>query len=162
MTFSVRPGTADDVRFIVDMLVEAANWDPMHRQPRVAVLADPMVAHYISGWPRPSDRALIAIDGDETPIGACWFRIFPRNSPGYGWVASGVPELGLGVSPVWRAQGVGRELLRQTLALAASLGHQRLSLSVERANYAQRLYQSEGFVVVSSGENADTMVKALL
>jgi len=162
MSFSVRPGTADDTRFIADMLVEATNWNPMTRRPRVAVLADPMVAHYISGWPQPSDRALIAVDADGTPIGACWFRIFPRNAPGYGFVASGVPELGLGVSPVWRAQGVGRELLRQTVALAASLGYQRLSLSVERANYAHKLYQSEGFLVVSSGADSDTMVKTLL
>ena len=45
--------------------------------------------------------------------------------------------------------------------LARTAGHQRVSLSVERANFAQRLYRSEGFVVAASGRDADTMVKTL-
>jgi len=32
---------------------------------------------------------------------------------------------------------------------------------VERANFAQRLYISEGYITVESGENSDTMVRAV-
>ncbi len=87
--------------------------------------------------------------------------MLPEHEAGYGWVDNGVPELTLGVKPIWRAQGVGRALLRAACALAAQRGYQRISLSVERANFAQRLYITEGFTTVDSGKDSDTMVKTL-
>lgn len=162
VSIRIRPGTKDDARFLTDMLVEASNWNAASARPRVAVLADQNATRYISGWQRPGDHAVIAEDIEGAPVGACWFRLFPQNNPGYGFVAVGVPEITLGVSPLWRAQGVGRTLLQQTLRLAGSLGYQRISLSVEHGNHAQRLYLSEGFKTVSSGANSDTMVRALL
>lgn len=74
---------------------------------------------------------------------------------------AGVPELTLGVRPIHRARGVGRTLLRATCAVATGRGHRRISLSVERANFASRLYVSEGFATLTSGRDADTMVKTL-
>ena len=110
---------------------------------------------------RPADDGVIAVEDSGEAIGACWYRVLPRNEPGYGFVATGVPELTLGVRPVWRAHGVGRALLEAACDLARAAGHQRISLSVERANFAERLYRSEGFVVATTGADADTMVKTL-
>lgn len=143
------------------MLVEAANWRKDRIRPRVELLADPKVTRYVRGWPRPADGGVLALDPQAGPIGACWFRVLPKQDAGYGWVAAGVPELTLGVRPIWRAQGVGRALLQAACALAQRRGHQRISLSVERANFAQRLYISEGFVTIDSGPDSDTMVKPL-
>jgi GNAT superfamily N-acetyltransferase len=159
--FTIRPATNNDARFLSDMLVEANNWHATKRRPRVQLLAAPEVAHYISGWPRPSDAGVVAVDTHGTPIGASWYRLFSMDDPGYGYVAAGVPELTLGVNPVWRAQGVGRALLKAVIARARAAGYARISLSVERANFAQRLYVSEGFVTVESGADSDTMVRAL-
>ncbi len=58
----------------------------------------------------------------------------------------------------WRGRGVGRALLRAAAAQARERGAARISLSVERANRAQVLYAGEGFRVLSSGPDADTMV----
>lgn len=157
----MRPAIGEDARFLADMLVEAANWSPGARRPRVQIVADPALAPYVSGWMRPGDAGLVAESTSGDPIGACWYRLFDQSKPGHGFVAAGVPELTLGVSPLWRAQGVGRELLRGVAAVARSSGHARLSLSVDRGNFAQRLYVSEGYVVVRSDERADTMVKSL-
>lgn len=157
----LRPAVGEDARFLADMLVEAANWSPASRRPRVQVLADPALASYVSGWMRPADAGLIAESPSGDPLGACWYRLFDQSKPGQGFVGGGVPELTLGVSPLWRAQGVGRELLQGVATLARSAGYARLSLSVDRGNFAQRLYVSEGYVVVRSDERADTMAKSL-
>jgi GNAT superfamily N-acetyltransferase len=157
----LRGAEAADAPFLADMLVEAMNWDPDRVRPKVQLLADPHVNRYLKGWKRPSDEGMLALDANQVPIGACWYRVLPRSAPGYGFVASGVPELTLGVRPLWRAQGVGRALLRAVCALAAQRGHQRIGLSVERANFAHRLYVSEGFTTLSSGERSDTMVRTL-
>jgi GNAT superfamily N-acetyltransferase len=159
--FEIRGAAPADARFMGDMLVEAANWSVTRARPRVAILDDPNVSRYIAGWQRPGDFGSVAVDSHGIPIGACWARLFPPNSPGSGFVAVGVPELTLGVNPQWRAQGVGRSLLRAVRAQALAAGHSRLSLSVERANFAQRLYVSEGYVTVESRELADTMVATI-
>lgn len=157
----IRRATAADASFLADMLVEAIDWHAQRSRRKVDLLADPMVARYLKGWKRPTDDGVLALDAQGMPIGACWYRVLPRHEPGHGFVAPGVPELTLGVKPVWRAQGVGRALLQALCAVAAERGHQRISLSVAPANFAQRLYVSEGFVVVPSAGDADTMVRTL-
>ena len=161
MAYRIRRAVRADASFLVEMVCEAANWHPDRIRPKVDLMADSKVMRYARGWKRPADDGVIAIEDSGEAIGACWYRVLPRNEPGYGFVAAGVPELTLGVRPVWRAQGVGRALLEAACELAREAGHQRISLSVERANFAERLYRSEGFVVATAGENADTMVKTL-
>lgn len=159
--FTLREATGSDARFLGDMLFEASEWMPTRTRTRVDVLAGPTTAKYIAGWKRPGDGGTVAIDSAGTPIGACWYRLLPAHDPGYGFVAPGVPELTLGVVPVWRAQGIGRALLEAVVVQARAAGHTRISLSVERANHARRLYVSEGFHTVEAGVDADTMVRIL-
>jgi GNAT superfamily N-acetyltransferase len=160
-TSRLRKATRTDARFLGDMLVEALNWAPSRSITRVDALADPAVARYISGWKRPGDAGMVAVDAAGNPIGACWYRMFPAHAPGRGFVAPGVPELTLGVATVWRAQGIGRDLLRAVIVQARQQGHSRLSLSVDRANFASRLYSAEGFVPVRRGETTDVLVRVL-
>lgn len=159
--FRIRPAAGGDARFISDMLVEASNWNPARARPRMTVLEDPKVSRYIAGWMRPRDFGSVAEDAHGVPVGACWARLFPGDAPGYGFVAVGVPELTLGVNSQWRARGVGRALLQAIARQGADAGFARLSLSVERANFAQRLYISEGYVTVASGTDSDTMVRSV-
>ncbi|MFZ4896025.1 GNAT family N-acetyltransferase [Plantibacter sp. Mn2098] len=159
--YSIRDAAAPDVRILTDMVVEAANWNASALRPRVEVLADPRHRQYIRGWRRPGDAGSVAIDRDGSPIGACWFRLFSADDPGFGFVAAGVPELVLGVSPLWRAQGVGRALLRAVVVQARAAGHQRIALSVERGNHAVSLYRTEGFTTLQAAGVRDTMVRNL-
>jgi GNAT superfamily N-acetyltransferase len=160
-TFSIRQATMEDARLLTDMLVEAANWHPERRRSRDVTLADPAVSHYVAGWPRPGDLGSVAVAADGSTIGACWLRLLTTADPGYGFVGNGVPELTLGVNPVWRSRGVGRALLQAVVEQAREAGLARISLSCERANFAMNLYRGEGFVTVESGPDADTMVRRL-
>lgn len=143
------------------MVVEAANWRQGGVRPRVEVLASPEYSRYLAGWMRPGDAGFVALDDNEEPIGAAWYRMFPRGEAGFGYVATGVPELIIGVRSIWRAQGVGRTLLRELSDHARGEGFGRLSLSVERGNFAATLYRSEGFAVTQPVFGRDTMVKRL-
>ena len=160
--YALRLATADDREALVAALLAAVNWSP-HRPPldRGAVLADPAVNHYVVGWPRAGDLGVVAVTRAGPVVGAAWLREFPPDDPGYGYVAADVPELSIGVRPEYRGRGVGRQLLRALLAAARDEGVPRVSLSVERANRARRLYVAEGFQVVASGRDADTMVREL-
>lgn len=160
-SFRIRPATQADGAFLGDMVVEAANWRPGAARPRHQILASPEHIRYISGWMRPGDAGFVAVDAHENPIGATWYRTFPRTDPGFAYVGTAVPELTIGVRPIWRAHGVGRALLQHLADLARAQGFARLSLSVERGNFATTLYRSEGFAVTQPGGVRDTMVKRL-
>lgn len=153
----IREATADDVEFLRDMLVEAANWPSHPHRGRAETLADPSIAHYLDGWPRPDDLGVVAVD-DEQPLGAAWLRYFLADAPAYGFVQADIPELAIGVVAGQRGRGVGRALLRAVAERARQHGVDRISLSVERANPAARLYLAEGYRIVDSGDHADTML----
>jgi GNAT superfamily N-acetyltransferase len=158
----VRRATAEDGSFLADMLVEAANWSAQwKRKSRRRVLSAPPTAHYVAGWPLDRDLGVIA-EADGAAVGAAWLRFLPAADPGYGFVAPDVPELTIGVAADWRGRGVGRALLRALAGQAHSAGVRQISLSVERKNFAQKLYLSEGYQVVDSSDpQSDTMVKDL-
>lgn len=159
--FTVRPAIPSDGTFLANMVVEAANWRAGFTRPRPTVLADPVYRGYIAGWQRPADRGVVAVDGDGRSVGAAWYRLFASDAPTHGFVAAGVPELIIGVCPLWRAQGVGRALMRSLTDAARSAGFARIALSVEHGNFAHVLYRSEGFIVVESTLGRDTMVRGL-
>jgi len=159
-SWTLRPATQADGVFLGEMVVEAANWRQGPPRPRHEVLADPDHSRYLAGWMRPGDVGFVAVVGAEE-IGAAWYRTLPRTGPGSGYVGIGVPELIIGVKPLWRSHGVGRALLRRLCDAARAEGRARICLSVERGNFAQVLYRTEGFAVTRSGIGRDTMVKSL-
>lgn len=150
---AVRDVTAADADLLVDMVLEAVNWDGEHHTRR-GVLATPRLARYAVGWGRQGDLGLVAVDLDgprglHVPVGAAWIRYFPSTEPGYGFLEPGVPELSLSIVPGRRGLGIGRALLAALISRATEAGVRRVSLSVARANTpAVRLYELAGFVAM--------------
>ncbi len=163
--YVLRAATAGDAGFIAEMTLEAFNWSP--DRPAFTLeefWADPALRKYVEGWPAPGEQGVVAAAGHGDgspgrPIGAAWWRYFPADRPGYGFVAEDVPEVSIAVAPDCRGRGLGRALIRAIVEQARAAGVPRLSLSVERANHAAALYAAEGFEVVGGDENADTMVR---
>ena len=84
---------------------------------------------------------------DGLPVGACWYRRFTSDRPGYGFLGDDVPGLGLAAAKRFRSQGIGTSLLAATVALARETRASRtLSLSVADGNrHARQLYERAGF-----------------
>jgi len=156
----IRPADAVDGPFLAEMLVAAAFWRPEGPAGKISeVMAQPELAHYVKGWPRPGDCGVIA--EDEQPVGAAWFRFLPASDPGFGFVDAETPEVGMGVALARRGQGIGSCLLSSLVAQARSDGLARLSLSVERDNYARDLYERVGFRTVGAVGGSVTMLLRL-
>lgn len=156
---TIRPASAADRAFLERMLAVAADWRPdAPVRPVDDVLADPALAHYVTGWPRHGDFGVIAEDGRGERLGAAWCRSFSAEDPGFGFVSPDVPELAMAVVAGARGAGVGRMLLVALVAEARRRGITQLSLSVELDNHARYLYANLGFVVAEEGDGAATMV----
>jgi ribosomal protein S18 acetylase RimI-like enzyme len=153
----VRRGGAQDVRFLRDMLHHAYYWK--ERAPEDT--GPGPVALYVKAWGRPGDAAMIAIDGGF-PVGAAWYRLFPRERHGYGFVDERTPELAIAVVPNARGKGVGAKLLDALLERARTEGHAAISLSVDRNNAgAIGLYERHGFQRVGEVDDSVTMLARL-
>jgi len=92
----IRAASAADLRFLEDMLVEAASAPDRKGRGRVETLADPAVACYVEGWPRATDLGVVAVEEPDRPIGAAWLRLFDDAERAYGFVR---PDTGVGY---WR------------------------------------------------------------
>ncbi len=145
------------------MLVEVVNWSSeWKRKSRRRVLSSPSTAHYIADWPQADDLGVVAQVGNES-VGAAWLRFFAASRPGYGFVAADTPELTIGVATRWRGRGLGRALLEAIEVRALQADIKKISLNVERKNFAQKLYLAQGYHVLSPGyEGSDIMVKDLV
>ncbi len=156
MPVVVRRGGAQDVRFLRDMLHHAYYW-----KERAPGEGPGPVQLYVKAWGRPGDTAVIAIE-DGFPVGAAWFRLFPRARPGYGFVSETTPELAIAVVPNRRGHGIGAALLTSLVERARADGHPALSLCVDRLNLdAVRVYERHGFERVGESEDSLTMLAQL-
>ena len=158
---NIRPATPGDVAFLKKMLYEAARWNPdWPREPIEEVLADPMLVRYHQGWGRDGDGGVIA-EVDGQPVGAAWYRRFPAETPGYGFVDERIPELSIAVAPMHRRKGIGEAVLRSCMVQAREEGFQALSLSVAVHNRSRMMYQRAGFEKVDEQGDHWTMVANL-
>jgi ribosomal protein S18 acetylase RimI-like enzyme len=158
--FSIRKARDDDAAFLSQMLYEAAAWRPGSRASAEALLSDPAIAVYISGWGRPGDEGLIAEAATGEPVGAAWYRLFSPEAHGFAFVDADTPEITIAVCSKFRGRGIGSALLDELIACARRRGHPALSLSVEPDNPALRLYERAAFRVLHAGK-ALTMIRQL-
>jgi GNAT superfamily N-acetyltransferase len=154
----VRLALPDDEPFLWDMAWEATAVDAeMRALGKKAAFAIPHVRRYLAGWGRLGDTAVVAVVNGQR-LGAAWYRLFPADDRGWGFVAVDVPELSIGVVAEARGRGTGSALLDALLALAREQGYPTLSLSVDRQNPARRLYERKGFRDAGISDPTDTSV----
>ena len=102
----------------------------------------------------PDDKCLVA-EADTKIVGAVWCRIMND----YGHIDDDTPSLAISLYKEYRNQGIGTELLRRMILLLRQSGYKQVSLSVQKANYAARMYLKSGFKVVN--ENPEEYIMAL-
>ena len=110
--------------------------------PRSIILNDDLQVYVRDYGIRPDDRCLVAeIDGRV--FGAVWTRIMKD----YGHVADDIPSLAISLYKEYRNQGIGSDLLGQMLQLLRWNGYHKVSLSVQKENYAAGMYLKAGFEI---------------
>ena len=105
----------------------------------------------------PDDRCLVA-ECDGKIVGAVWTRIMND----YGHIDADTPSLAISLYKEYRNKGIGTELLERMLQLLKKDGYKQVSLSVQKANYAVRMYQKAGFDVLNETNEELVMVCDLI
>lgn len=102
------------------------------------------------------DRGLVA-EVDGKIVGAAWVRIMND----YGHIDDETPSLAISLYKEYRGLGVGTAMMKEILALLKSHGYKQVSLSVQKANYAAKMYQKIGFEIARESEEEYIMVNYL-
>jgi GNAT superfamily N-acetyltransferase len=85
-------------------------------------------------------------------------RLFSDDDHGHGYVDAETPEVAVAVRDGRRGEGIGTRLLAALAELARERGVDRLSLSVDAANPARRLYARLGYRELSEDESGVRML----
>lgn len=143
MEYIIREIEPSEYGLLEDFLYEAIFVPEGEAPPSRDVLKIPEISLYIDDFgTRKDDICFVAIV-DGKPAGAVWVR----DMEDYGHIAPGVPSFAIALYPDFRGCGIGTSLMRKMLAELKDRGYERTSLSVQKANYALRLYRKVGFEV---------------
>jgi ribosomal protein S18 acetylase RimI-like enzyme len=125
----------------------------------------PAIYVYIKDFgSRKDDYCLVAeMDGGQV-VGAIWVRILAGTDGeprGFGNLDAETPEFAISVLKKFRNQGIGTRLMHDMLNCLQDKGYSQASLSVQKENYAARMYLKLGFETVSENKEDFIMVRRL-
>ena len=101
----------------------------------------------------PADHCIAAED-DGSVVGLVWSRIMND----YGHVDDETPSLAISVLAGHRERGIGTQLLQRMIGLLRERGYKKVSLAVQKENYAVRMYEKEGFRKIRENDEEFLMV----
>lgn len=116
------------------------------------IIKNPALQIYIKNFgTEKSDYCLCAeesgnIVGEESGniVGAVWARCIN----GFGNIDKYTPELAISLNKDYRGKGIGKKLMKSMLNLLKEKKYKKVSLSVQKNNYAAKLYLNLGFKIV--------------
>ena len=86
--------------------------------------------------------------------GVIWVRIMND----YGHIDDDTPSLAMSVCQKYRGLGIGTLLLKRLLQAEKLAGYSKISLSVQKSNYAVKMYEKVGFTVVDENSEEYIMI----
>ncbi len=121
------------------------------------IIEQPDLKKYIQDFGQEDDYCLVAEKGGKL-VGAIWVRFIN----GFGFVDNYTPELSMAVRYECRGEGIGNQLLTTMIDDLTHKCLKQISLSVDKENFAHRLYKKHGFVDYLTTEKSIIMIKELI
>lgn len=144
----------DEIPLLDDFLYEAIFIPEGVAAPPRSIIENEELQVYVRDFGRqPDDRCLVADCGGKI-VGAVWTRVMND----YGHMADDVPSLAMSFYKEYRNKGIGTALLERMLQLLREDGYKQVSLSVQKANYAFRMYRKAGFEVMKETDEEYIMM----
>ncbi|MCR5454155.1 MAG: GNAT family N-acetyltransferase [Bacteroidales bacterium] len=154
---TIRKIKNEEIPLLDDFLYEAIFLPEVVVAPPKDIIYKPELQVYVEDFgKRKGDYCLVA-DVENKIVGAVWVRIMND----YGHIDDLTPSLAISLYPQYRNQGLGTHLMREMLQLLKNENYKQVSLSVQKANYAYRMYKKLGFEIVKENDEEYLMVCTL-
>ncbi len=156
MNYCIRKLREDEQGILADFLYEAIYIPEGAEAPARNIIEQPELQLYISDWGKEDDYCLVA-EVNEKIVGAVWVRIMDD----YGHIDDKTPSFAISLYKEYRGMGIGTKLMKRMLSYLKEKGYEKASLSVQKANYAYKMYLKLGFEIISENEEEFIMRKQL-
>ena len=153
MDYRIREIRENEYYVLSEFLYEAIFIPVGMEKPPKAIIEQPELQVYIADFGKSDDWCLVA-EVKEKIVGAVWVRIMND----YGHIDDETPSFAISLYEEYRNMGIGTALMRDMLKFLKNKGYKRTSLSVQKVNYAVRMYQKVGFEVIDENEEECIMV----
>ena len=141
----IRPIRPEEIPLLDDFLYEAIFIPEGVAAPPRSIIEQEDLQVYVKDFGRRPDDYCLVAERDGKIVGTVWVRVMDD----YGHVDDRTPSLAISLYKEYRNQDIGTELLGRMLELLRREGYRRVSLSVQKANYALRMYQKAGFETIA-------------
>jgi ribosomal protein S18 acetylase RimI-like enzyme len=157
----IRKITTSELPVLEDLLYEAVyQADETNPIPREVVNV-PQVRVYIDKFGQKKDDCCLVADLNGKIIGGVWVRILADKMKGYGNIDNKTPEFAISLFKEYRNCGIGTQLMHEMFARLKAKGYKQASLSVQKGNYAVKMYQKLGFKIIAENEE-DYIMRIIL
>jgi ribosomal protein S18 acetylase RimI-like enzyme len=153
MDYTLREMNKKDYHLLKDFLYEAIFIPKDVIKPPKSIINAPELQVYIENFGKQDDNGVVA-EVDGKVVGAAWVRIMND----YGSIDDRTPSLAISVYEEYRKDGIGTALMKALIELVRSKGYFKISLAVQKDNYAFKMYRKVGFEVVGENEQENIMV----
>ncbi len=155
----IRKIKTEEIDILEDMLYESVYQSDITNPIPREVTNVPEVRVYIEKFGQKKDDHCLVAELNNQIIGAVWVRILANKIKGYGNVDNKTPEFVISLFKEYRKQGIGTLLMKKMISYLTEKGYNQTSLSVEKENYAVRMYKNLGFEIVN--ENKEDYIMLL-
>ena len=152
MNYTIRTMKKQEFPLLEDFLYEAIFISEGMEVPPRSVISLPELQTYIKDFGLLKDDFALVAEIEKQIVGAVWVRIIND----YGHIDSSTPSLAISLYKYYRKHGIGIAMMKEMLNLLRNHGYKSVSLSVQKANYAAKMYQKLGFKIVN--ENKDEWI----
>ena len=148
MEYSIRKMTVSEYPMLNDFLYEAIFIPDGIEPPPRNIITSPELQIYVDRFGELKDDFALVAEVEKKVVGAVWVRIMND----YGHIDDKTPSLAISLYKDYRVQGIGTDMMKEMLSLLKAHGYKRVSLSVQKTNYAVEMYRKIGFDIVRGNE----------
>lgn len=154
MDITIRELQKEEYLLLDHFLYEAIFIPEGVEPPPKTIITSPELQVYVEHFGESKDDWGLMAEVDGKVAGAVWVRIMND----YGHIDNETPSLAISLYKEYRGLGIGTAMMKEMLNLLKSHGYSQVSLSVQKANYAIKMYQTVGFEIVRENEEEYLMI----
>lgn len=157
MNCTIRKLKQEEFHLLDDFLYEAIFQPEETNLVPKSIIEKPELQVYVKDFGKYKDDYCFCAEIDGKVVGAVWVR----NIKGYGSIDDTTPEFAIAVFKEYRKIGIGTSLMNTMLEHLKKLHYPKVSLSVQKENYAVKMYIKLGFEIIGENEDEYIMIHRL-
>lgn len=154
MNYMIRAIHSNEYELLNEFLYEAIYIPKGVQAPPKSIIYTPELQVYVRDFGKQLDDICFVAQVEQKIVGAVWVRIMDD----YGHVEEDVPSLAISLYKEYRGLGIGTGLMKRILEELKKRGYRKVSLAVQKANYAVKMYKRVGFEIIDENEEEYIMM----